>query len=132
MRARAIGGFVLGAILLASAVAHACMGWPAVSGMLKESRVAPDLIATLGMGWIFGSVSMLVFAATVFHLSSRLWRDPSTSLFPMLLIGLGYLAFGGGAITQFGWRGHPMGFALIGLLLLLLGWKWSQPETSGG
>jgi F420-dependent oxidoreductase-like protein len=65
MRTRAGLGLLGGALLLASSLAHALLGWPQMRTGLRAGGADPELIAGLGVGWHFGSLSMAAFGAIV-------------------------------------------------------------------
>jgi hypothetical protein len=105
-------GLVVGVVLLASALAHAFLGWPAMSAALAEIGAGEELVGALAVGWYFGSVAMLVFGLMVFRIAARR-ADPD----PARFIAVGYLVFGGTAWLVRDHNPHFLLFIATGLLL---------------
>ena len=54
---------IAGLLLLLSACAHAGLGWPAMREELMKVSASPDLMASMSIGWYFGSTAMAAFGA---------------------------------------------------------------------
>ncbi len=113
-KVRTMLGILSGALLILSALAHALLGWPAMSAALVEVGAGEDLSGALAVGWYFGSMAMLVFGLIVLGITIRR-RDPRAVRF----IALGYLAFGLTAWLARDLSPHFLLFIATGMLLAL-------------
>ena len=117
-----------GAFLLLSACAHTLLGWKSLSGRLTENQIPADLTQALAIGWHFGGVAMVGFALIVILSFARFRRDERTSLAPVTLIALTYLAFGAFALVATQFDPFFLIFIVPGLMLLAASWrKTSDP-----
>lgn len=103
-------GFLVGGILLLSAIAHA-MAWPQLAAALAAAGAA-ELAGPLAIGWYFGSVAMAVFGLVVLTIAGRR-ADPA----PVRWIAVGYLVFGLVAFFTRDLNPHFLLFVVTGLLL---------------
>ena len=113
-KARITLGILSAALLILSALAHAFLGWPAMSAALAEVGAGADLSGALAVGWYFGSMAMLVFGLIVLGITIRR-GDPR----PVRFIALGYLAFGLTAWLTRDLSPHFLLFIVTGALLAL-------------
>ena len=113
-RARRPLGVVAGILLLASAAAHAFLGWPAMASALGNIGASAALVGALAVGWYFGSVAMLVFALIVLQIAIR-----NADACPVRFVALGYLVFGLAAWLARDFNPHFLLFVGIGVLLAL-------------
>ena len=118
---------LLAALLAASAVAHAALGWPPFKAELTELGLEKNDVDALAAGWYFGSVAMAMLAAIAWHIAKRL-RAGHASFVTLRIIGAGYLAYGAWAFVFRHFSPHFLGFMGIGVLGLAAGW----PERGGG
>jgi hypothetical protein len=131
-RPRIALGFFVGAIIVASSVAHSLLGWTEFGGRLIATQAAPDLITGLKIGWHFAGVAMFTFGAVVLWTFHNYLMGRPVSLRPAQIIGLVYLAFGLWALVVS--RFDPFFFIFIvpGLTLVAVAW-WptTMPVRSG-
>lgn len=120
-KARTVLGIAAGALLLLSALAHALLGWPAVSDALAAAGAGPDLAGALAVGWHFGSMAMFVFGLIVLRIAIR-GDDPCSVRF----IAVGYLVFGVAAWLARELNPHFLLFVFTGVLLALF--SFSRPR----
>jgi len=92
-------GLGVGVFLILSGFAHTFLGGPAMGAGMAHAMVPPDLARGLMVGWVFGGVAMLVFGGQVVFTYWRALRGESISVFPVLLVALGYLVFGSWALV---------------------------------
>ena len=118
-------GIAAGVLLALSSAAHSLVGWPSMRQELAAAGAPPDLIFGMKMGWLFGGVCMLVFAAIVLRIFVRRFRGGVASPFPALVIGVAYFLFGAWALVTSGFQ--PFYFVFIVPAVLLLGAGWGQP-----
>lgn len=81
-------------VLALSAFAHSVMGWSALAPELEAAGVPDDMLTTIGISWRLGGAAMLIFAALVVDTLRRHRRDARVSLMPLVVIGVGYAAYG--------------------------------------
>jgi hypothetical protein len=116
---------LVAALIGLSAVAHAVLGWPPNRAVLVSAGVDADLVGALGASWLYGSTAMAMFAAICWHVAVLL-RQGREVFVTLRIIGVGYLAFGIGALVFMRFNPFFLGFAAIGLLALAATW----PERS--
>ncbi len=104
---------VLGALVAASAVPHALLGWPAIAQALVAAGVPPDAIGGVGAGWLFGSVAMLALGAVVVLAARDVRAGGEFGWRAALAVGAAYLAFGVAALVVRG-RSHFLAFVALG------------------
>jgi hypothetical protein len=107
-----------GALLLASAGAHAFLGWPAVRGELGRLSAPADLVGGLAIGWLFGSAAMLAFGLVVLACARDVHRGHAGTATPALIVGAAYGLFGLTAFLARGMNPHFTGFMVIGALVI--------------
>jgi hypothetical protein len=131
-RPRIALGIFVGAIVVATSVAHSLFGWPQLRGRLVATQAPADLITGLKIGWYFASVTMFTFGAIVSWTFHNYLVQRPVSLRPAQIIGLVYLAFGLWALAVS--RFDPFFFIFIvpGLTLVAVAW-WptTVPARSG-
>ncbi len=108
---------VCGVLIAGQAVPHALMGWPAFEVVLLTSGVDPDRVAGLSVGWYFGSATMLVLGALVLLAFQALPSGTPLAWQAPLVVGVGYLCFGSGAVLYRG-NTHLLGMAVVGAALI--------------
>lgn len=109
---RSVQLIIAGVLLLLSCGAHAGLGWPAVRHELVEHGTPAELVTTVAIGWLFGSVAMGAFGAIALVAGIGV---PGGGYLSALIVGLAYGGFG--AVTYAIYRDpHFLGFVLIGLL----------------
>lgn len=118
-RFRNVLGLVTGLLLLASAGAHAFLGWPPFRAELARLGAGADVVSGLAMGWFFSSVAMVVFGVVVLWTFAQRLRGRAVPLLPTLAIGAGYLAFGLGTAALAGWQAFLLLFLVPGALLVV-------------
>jgi hypothetical protein len=96
---RNVLGFVAGALILASAAAHAFVGWPAIHAEIAKTNAPAELVTGLAVAWQFSGAAMLAMGAIVLLQFSGARRQRDFSLRPAQVIAFVYLAFGIGALA---------------------------------
>jgi hypothetical protein len=117
-RWRIVVGLIATAILILSSGLHSILGWKALGAQLAAANVPWDLVVGLRLGWLFGGVAMLTFGIITASIFIQRLRGVNVSLFPVMVLGVVYVAFGAWALTL---TGDPF-FAIFivpGVLLLL-------------
>ena len=112
-----------GVLLLLSCAAHAGLGWPAVRHELVEHGTPEGLVATMAIGWLFGSVAMGAFGAIalVAGLGVPGGGYVSALIVGLVTFGLGLLNVPGIVMTIF------TGSLLIVVIALPILWKmWKE------
>ena len=109
---------------------HAVLGWKELHTSLKAAAAPPDLIKTLGIGWVFGGVAMLMLGSIAIASTVKRRHDPTASMAPVLIIGIAYIAFGAGAMTITGFDPFFLVFILPGLLLVAAAWPVRSKGTA--
>ena len=120
-RWREFVGLFAAAILVLSSGAHSFLGWKALEPRIAAVGTPADLITGLRMGWQFGGVAMLAFGIIAASIFIQRLRGANVSSFPVVVIGVVYVAFGAWALSI---SGNPF-FAIFivpGVLLLLASW----------
>jgi hypothetical protein len=117
-KARTLIGVAGGALLLASGLAHAFLGWPAMAAALAAVEASEDLSGALAVGWYFGSMAMLVFGMIVLGIAIRK-ADPCAVRF----IAIGYLVFGLAAWLARDLNPHFLLFIATGVVLAVFGFS---------
>lgn len=117
MRIRAVAGLAGGSLLLLSSVAHAFLGWPAVSTAIKDTNATAELTTDIAIGWLFGSVAMLAFGLIVLLFGVRLWQGKTADRRPVIVIAVCYFGFGLGAFFWTHFHPHFIGFMVIGFIV---------------
>ena len=98
-KTRNVLGLLAALILFLSAGAHSFLGWPSIRAQLETAHVPAELILGLKLGWLFGGVCMVIFAAIATAIFLARLRGEPVSAFPALAIGVAYLAFGTWALA---------------------------------
>ena len=117
MKARAILGFLAALLLIASAVAHAVLGWPPFRSILDQAGVDSEAIAALEVGWYFGSLAMLAFGAIVLLAAVRAIRGQQAANGSLWIIGTAYTLYGAVAYVVRDFNPHFLLFVVTGLLV---------------
>ncbi len=117
MKTRAVLGFLASLLLIASAFAHALLGWPPFRSALEEAGVAADVIAALEVGWYFGSLAMLAFGAIVFLAAARAIRGERAANGSLWIIGAAYTVYGLVVYVARDFNPHFLLFVVTGLLV---------------
>ena len=111
-------GWGAGILILLSAGAHMLLGWSGMRSELIKAGASAELIGGVQMGWQFGGVAMLVFAAIVLAAFRGLGRGTPLQALPLNVIGAGYLLFGLAEWLLAGTGPFALVFILPGALLL--------------
>ena len=91
---------VAGFLLLLSAGAHAGLGWPAMREELTKVSASTDLMASMGIGWYFGSVAMAAFGAIVLSAGLGAVTTGGRVFWASLIVGLAYGGFRPGDVRR--------------------------------
>ncbi len=117
MRARAVLGFLAALLLIASAFAHAVVGWPPFQSILEQAGIDADVTAALEVGWYFGSLAMLAFGAIVFLAAVRAIRGERAANGSLWIIGVAYTVYGLVVYVARDFNPHFLLFVVTGLLV---------------
>ncbi len=79
------------ALLTASVWMHSVVGWGSLAAALATASVAPDLVASLEAGWLFGAVPLLVTAVL---LAIHLRRPEVGTALALRVIGAALALYG--------------------------------------
>lgn len=129
-RTQASIGYAAALLIVLSGAAHSVFGWKQMLSSLRASAAPPDLIKTLGIGWVFGGVAMLALGSIAIASTVKRRHDPTASLLPVRIIGIAYVAFGVGAMTITGFDPFFLVFVLPGLLLVAASWPGRAKGTA--
>ena len=108
-----------GILLLIATVFHGTLGTAEVLSAIKVGGVMESMVPTLKNVWVFSCVMLFLSALWVLFLARDLLLLRRHAWWQGIVIGLGYT---GGAIGAMAWAGvqaHLIGFAIIGLVLLV-------------
>ncbi len=117
MKTRAVLGLLAGVLLVASAGAHAFLGWPPFRLILEEAGIDADAVAALGVGWYFGSVAMLAFGAIVLVAAVQAIRGERASNGSLWIIAAAYTTYGLAVYIARDFNPHFLLFVITGLLV---------------
>ncbi len=129
MKVRAVLGFIASLLLIASAFAHAVLGWPPFQSTLEQAGVDADVTAALEVGWYFGSVAMLAFGAIVFLAALRAIRGQRAATGSLWIIGASYTVYGLVAYVARDFNPHFLLFVVTGLLVAAVAALKSPPDA---
>lgn len=116
-----------GLLLVASALAHAFLGWPAIRQALGEAGVDPELVLGVGVGWLYGSAAMLTFGVLTLASWRAVSRGHATAARVMWPIAALYLLFGAGAYLNTSFEPHFLGFIALGALAAFAAYAVTRP-----
>ncbi len=116
MKARIILGLLAALLLIASAFAHAFLGWPPFQSTLDQAGVDAEVTGALEIGWYFGSLAMLAFGAIVFLAAARAIRGECAANGSLWVIGASYAVYGAVAYIVRDFNPHFLLFVVTGLL----------------
>ncbi|MFL6707895.1 MAG: hypothetical protein ACJ8HI_06785 [Massilia sp.] len=123
-------GYTAGILVLLSAAAHMLLGWSGMRTELGKAGAPAELIDGVQMGWQFGGVAMIVFAAIIFAAFQAYRRGQPLQALPLQAIGLGYVLYG---LAQWLFAGSGP-FALVFILpggLLLTAARLAAARRTG-
>lgn len=129
MKATIVGLFSA-IVLVASAAAHAFLGWPQFKAFFESAGLNAGIIAALSIGWYFGSVSMLAFGVIVLQQAIRRLRGQPIQPGPLWTISAVYLLFGTAAYVARDFKPHFLIFVGTGVLVGLFAFLASRHEKS--
>jgi hypothetical protein len=127
-RPRIALGIFVGALIVASSVAHSLLGWPEFTRRLVATQAPADLITSLKIGWHFAGVAMFTFGAIVIWTFHNYLTGRAVSLRPAQIIGLVYLGFGLWALAVSRFDPFFFIFVVPGLTLVAVAW-WPATPT---
>jgi hypothetical protein len=106
---------IAGLLLLLSACAHAGLGWPAMREELTKVSASPDLMASMSIGWYFGSTAIAAFGAIALSAALGAVTAAGRVFYASLIVGLAYGDFGLATYAIYR-EALFLGFVVIGLL----------------
>jgi len=109
---------IAGLLLLLSAGAHAGLGWPAMREELTKVSASPDLMASMSIGWYFGSTAIAAFGAIALSAGLGAVTAGGRVFYASLIVGLAYGGFGLATYALYR-EAHFLGFVVIGLLAVI-------------
>jgi hypothetical protein len=128
-RFRMILGYVGGVVLVVSSAAHSLMGWKGLSAALAQAQAPADLVTALSIGWHFAGVAMFAFGCIVIWEMANVGRRGALALWPVLLIGVTYVAFGVWARLISSLNFFLLAFVIPGVILIAAAWPTTTPST---
>ena len=96
MSRRGVMGVVLtvgGLLVTVASLPHALLGWPALRDSL-QGKVDSDAMLTAAIGWLFGGFAMATLGIVALVCASQMCRGNAAAMWPAIVVGAGYLAFG--------------------------------------
>jgi len=117
-KARLVGGWVGGAIMVLSSAMHSFLGWKALGEQLAATTAPADLVRGLALGWHFAGAAMLAFGLIVCAAFGAALKGRAGSALPAALVGGLYVVFGIGAFVASGMNPFFATFVVPGLLVL--------------
>jgi hypothetical protein len=129
-RLRLILGYLGGLLLVVSSAAHSLLGWRSLSASLAQTQAPADLVTWLGIGWQFAGVAMFSFGCIVIWELANVGRRGSLALWPVLLIGVMYVAFGVWARIVSNLNFFLLAFVIPGALLVVAAWPTPMPSAA--
>jgi hypothetical protein len=118
-RLRCVAGLLAAAWLILSSAVHSILGWKQLHGSLAAAKVPAELILGVKAGWQFAGIAMLAFGIIAFAILLKAYRGENVSVFPVVIIGAAYTAFGAWALFASGWDLFFLIFLIPGVVLLL-------------
>jgi len=91
MKLRSTALFVAGLLMIASAGAHALLGWPGLASGLIDLNAPADLMTGLALSWYWGSAALAAFGVIVLVAARRIWAGdatPANFLWPIAVVHL--------------------------------------------
>ena len=128
-RLRVILGYLGGVLLLISSAAHSVLGWQGLSAALAQAQAPGDLVTGLSIGWHFAGVAMFAFGCIVIWEMANVGRRGALALWPVLLIGVMYVAFGVWARLISDLNFFLLAFVIPGVILIAAAWPTTTPST---
>jgi hypothetical protein len=117
-KARLVGGWIGGAVMVLSSAMHSFLGWKALGAQLAATTAPADLVRGLALGWHFAGAAMLVFGLIVCAAFGAALKGRAGSALPAALVGGLYVVFGIGAFVASGMNPFFATFVVPGLLVL--------------
>lgn len=114
---------------LASAGAHALVGWPTFAAALAALRADPETTAGLAVGWTFGSSAMGTYGVLVLGGWNALRRGRAGGAAIVATIGASYFLFGAAALAYRFPQLHFVAFMVHGTLLVAGAWL-ARPDST--
>ena len=128
-RLRLVLGYLGGVLLVVSSAAHTLLGWRALSASLAQTQAPADVVTGLAIGWYFAGVAMFTFGCIVIWEMANVGRRGSLALWPVLLIGVMYAAFGVWARIVSNLNFFLLAFVIPGALLVMAAWPTRTPSA---
>jgi len=125
-------GFLVAVLLLASAGAHAFLGWPPFRALLAEAGVDASVAGALAAGWYFGSAAMACFGAIALHQAWRRARRRPVARGPLWVIAVVYLVYGTSAYALRELNPHFLLFVVTGSLVGCFALLCPEDRAQGG
>jgi hypothetical protein len=118
---------VAGSLLLLSVIPHSTLGWAEVMTAIKLGDINRGMANTVKTIWIFSSMMLVISGVWVLFLVNELRQLKRRAWWQGVFIGLGYSGSAIGCMVMTEVYAHLVGYAFIGLLLLvpLLIWAGS-------
>ena len=129
-RLRMILGYLGGLLLVASSAVHTLVGWRRLSISLAQTQAPADLVTGLAIGWYFAGVAMFTFGCIVIWELANVGRRGSLALWPVMLIGVVYVAFGVWARLVSDLDFFLLAFVFPGALLIVAAWPTRTPSAA--
>ena len=128
-RLRMVLGYLGGVLLVVGSAAHYLLGWRGLSTSLAKTQAPADLVTWLAIGWYFAGVAMFTFGCIVIWELANVGRRGSLALWPVMLIGVVYVAFGVWARLVSSLDFFLLAFVFPGALLVVAAWPTRTPSA---
>ncbi len=128
MQWRPILGIVGGSLILLSAVPHALAGWPHIQQELGKIDASDDLVETLRIGWLLGTMAMVAFGLQAIVPCVQRLRGQSVQSLPLWLVAGAYGGYGLWALVVSGFEPNFLVFVVPALLVAIAAPAGKAPE----
>jgi hypothetical protein len=117
-KARLVGGWIGGAVMVLSSAMHSFLGWKALGQQLAATEAPAGLVRDLALGWHFAGAAMLVLGVIVCAGFAAALKGRAVPPLPAVAIGLLYVVFGVAAFALSALNPFFAIFVVPGLLVL--------------
>jgi len=122
-------GYLGGVLLVVSSAVHSLNGWRSLSASPALTQAPADVVTGLAIGWYFAGVAMFTFGCIVIWELANVGRRGALALWPVLLIGVVYVAFGVWARLISNLDFFLLAFVFPGALLVVAAWPTRTPSA---
>jgi hypothetical protein len=119
MKAKRIIGIVGAVLMIVSGLVHCFLGWPAMRQTLAKTNAGTDFLQGLAIPWFFAGMAMIAFGAIAIDALLRAWKDATSPLRHVAIIGVCYTAFAIAMAIFTGFNPVVLLFGVPGIMLLV-------------